>query len=213
MRVRLKNKKVTLIVCSCLVAVGILIIGISSLIPRNSSSQSDYPTLPQPGAATTVYYTTNMEEAYSFCDLIIQGTVSEVRPPYTKIISPNGAITDKAGSSGTEMTVYEYKLRVDDLLLGQPASDEITLVRGLYADAEPPLAKGDSMIFLLEYHKDKGTYVAVYPHEGYYYIAADNKVYPAEKNTVTARTSGMDLNAFKQEIRDYAKNHPKNSAQ
>lgn len=39
------------------------------------------------------------------------------------------------------------------------------------------------------------------PHEGYFYIADDLKVYPAEMTNGLKDTSGMKLDAFKQEIK------------
>lgn len=61
------------------------------------------------------------------------------------------------------------------------------------------------MFFL---HKDSSSdgYLIMAPHEGYFYIAADNKIYPSEVTQGLKSTSGMFLDKFKQDVKSYAQN-------
>ena len=45
--------------------------------------------------------------------------------------------------------------------------------------------------------------------EGSYYVAGDNRVYPARLEEVTRAYSGMGLSEFKKEIRSYRYEAPK----
>lgn len=177
------------------------------------SSQSDYPTLPPPDASVCSFEHTSMDQLYESSDLIVEATVTKVEDPVTQRIGAMGPNAEKLEGTYTELTSYDFQLHVDEVLLGNAPGEEITLSRGLLADAEPPLAEGDRMIFFLEYNPIYDVYISVNPHTAYYYLAHDNKVYPGEVTKATKDVSGMKTNVFKKQIREYAAAHPKTESE
>ena len=50
-----------------------------------------------------------------------------------------------------------------------------------------------------------GSYTNVTPVSSYFFIADDNKIYPAGNDTPTLKYSGMDLSAAKRDMRSVVK--------
>ena len=48
----------------------------------------------------------------------------------------------------------------------------------------------------------EGDYVMTSSQSGYYYLAADNKVYPARVTEALKETSGMSLGEFKRQVKN-----------
>lgn len=90
-----------------------------------------------------------------------------------------------------------------DTIWGE-AADRIIIGRNeIYDEATPELNPGDECIFFLNRYQDRGDDIVTSFQEGYYYIAADNRVYPAQLLDSTRAYSGMGLSEFKKEIRSY----------
>lgn len=100
-------------------------------------------------------------------------------------------------------TIHLFSIEVTDTIRGE-AADRIIIGRNaIYDGATPDLNPGDECIFFLTRYQDRGDYIVTSFQEGYYYIAADNRVYPVKLQDSTRAYSGMGLSEFKKEIRSY----------
>lgn len=169
-------------------------------VPR--SSQDDYPVLPESTANAT---TLPLSFAYlsSQSDLIIKGTVMEQLNEVEKTMTFEPE-TDAEGNVIREIpsaafSFDQYRIQVDDVIRGD-AGKEIVLQRNLmFTSASPELSDGSRMIFFLA--ENDGVYYPLAEQEAYYYVAEDNRVYPAQFMDCTRAYSGMGLSEFKKEIR------------
>lgn len=209
-----RNRKFLLLLIS-LVSICVLGICVSAIVSSfgsnsiKASKQSDYPILPDSGSLVTFIYFNSLEMLTQYSDLVIEGTVGSALPfETTTYFPPNGtaesAILNKTGQSGYQITKYAIKITINDTMKGKANKNEIVLYRSsITIDAEPQLTQGEKLMFFL--HKDSSSegYIIMAVHEGYFYIAADNKVYPSEVTKGLKSTSGMYVDKFKQDVRSY----------
>lgn len=65
----------------------------------------------------------------------------------------------------------------------------------------PKLRSGDEIIMFLHRDEELGEYRVTAPDEGYFYLAKDNKIYPARVTQELKEASGMDYGEFKSRVR------------
>jgi hypothetical protein len=175
-----------------------------------ATKQSDYPALPYLDNQS-IYSFSSLEELTQNTDLIIVGTVDNILPSVTNVYIPEKGTPEyeigmKNGQTKYEVTWIPVKIKINDILKGKTIENEVVLYRyagNLYA--EPQLSPGDKLIFFLEKDDDIKGYSIISPHEGFFYVASDDKVYPAEVTEGLKNMSGMSLGKFKKYVRSYVK--------
>lgn len=188
----------------CIIAFALLSAGCSDPdairtdVPR--SSQDDYPVLPEPTANIT-YMEMPFDTLNELSCLVVRGTVVEQLPD-KQAVSRDGEDADE-DFPPIVSNVHRFSIEVTDTIRGE-AADRIIIGRNeIYDGATPDLNPGDEFIFFLTRYQDRGDYIVTSFQEGYYYIAADNRVYPVKLQDSTRAYSGMGLSEFKKEIRSY----------
>lgn len=166
------------------------------------SSQEDYPTLPVPALLEVAPM--SLEQQVKSADLIVDATVQEVLPEESRQYrpeeaSPEQAIAEKNGSGANEYQVRPIKLHVNERVKGS-CEQEITLyIPPIALDCAPELQPGDRLFFLLHPYVGGG-YTSVSVQAGYYYIAHDNKVYPALPTEELKELSGIQKDELKRKM-------------
>ena len=205
----MKTKKRTIvIVVACILTAALGIGGFLIYEQVRPSRQSDFPP-PRESDLLGFSVRSDVKDQVEIADLVIQGTVTKVLEP-EKVEEPGPVPEEYAeimGGGGTRIITYHhFEIAVEDLIKGNPGSDKISLtVTGGNIDAVPPLTEGTKMVFCLDDREERGGYGIISVHDGFYYIARDNKVYPADPTDVMERVSGMELSALKEEMRGYVK--------
>lgn len=167
------------------------------------SSQSDYPPLTYP--ALVDYLPVDINELVTGASLIIDATVIQVMPyqkiTYTPKDPGESEIYEKRGITSTQFNVRPIELQLNEAIKGSVSGDKIQMyLTPSQIDGSPNFKSGDRMIFMLCPYV-LGGYVPSTVQESYFYIAADQKVYPALFNNETKRFSGENLNDFINEIK------------
>jgi hypothetical protein len=173
-----------------------------------SSNQSDYPILPDADGFVSFIRADSLEMLNSGSDLVIKGSIADVLPKEVKKIipDPNSAeakIIEKTGQKEIIVESYPIMIEVEDVIkdAGELVQTEITLyISSLIVDACPKFKTGDKFVFFLSKKKTAVGYVPMGPHDGFFYYAFDNKVYPAEVTEGLKNTSGMDYKSFRAQI-------------
>lgn len=207
----IKNKKAPTLftVLMIILALGIGTLAILNIFGEHGakpSSQADYPVLPEPQVMAS-FILFDLKQMTDYSDLVIQGTVSSILPAKTETFLPtdntvDGEMLRKAGSKGYTITKYPAAITVDTVLKGEVIDKEIILNQfDMTIDAVPVLKEGTKMLFFLNKINDGYKQTTM---DGYYYVAADDKVYPARLTDELKNTSGMDLNRFIEEVKGYA---------
>jgi hypothetical protein len=179
-------------------------------LTRLSSSQSDYPILPEGDGLLSFERIERLETLCFRATLIIKGEIIERLPKVTKTIipapgSPESKNVDKAKLDAYLAESYPIRILIEDVIKGsgESAGSKIQLmVSAMIIDACPDMQKGDGFVFFLYKQTTTDNYVQVGLHDGYFYYAADNKVYPAEVQPYLANTSGMGYADFKKLIQN-----------
>lgn len=121
--------------------------------------------------------------------------------------TPEGAIYKKAVENGNKprgMQFEQVKLIVNEVLLGDKALKEITLVQPEISEGfEPKLLKGDKVLLFLRkisVNDLKDTYIAIHPHASYIFINQGNKVNPICKEGEFSSLGGVTLDKTKELI-------------
>ena len=208
----MKNRRFWFILC-CALALAIGVGATWALWPApqqapavKPSSQDDYPILPIP--PTMQIRSTSLEEQVGMTTLIIDATVAEVKPVETRVFVPEGgtgekAIYDKQGIGSSTYQVQPIYLTVNDKLMGTDDSKQILMyIKHAQLGCVPDFQPGDRLIFLLDKYHDG--YASPLLNSGFYYVAADDKVYPAGLTEKLLSHSGQSLNGFKSEIHSLA---------
>ncbi len=206
--VTIKKKRLLGVAC-IIIGLGVLITGGVLLYNHfaHTSSQSDYPTLPLPKFADTIDLSLSDQVINS--NLIVDATVANVLPEETRKYNPQAGtaeakIYEKQGINESEYTLRPIEITINETLKGTNNSKTITMyIMPFGLDCSPNFKKGDHMIFMLRKNGDGG-YNSVSLQDSYYYIAADNKVYPALVTDLTKTQSGKNLNDFKNDIKSLA---------
>lgn len=187
------------------IGITILLIGALALwvflIPH--SKQSDYPELSHPSLVLTI--DTTLEEQMQATDLAINATVVEVKAEETKQYIPEkGSAEEKIQQkNGTDFTfrMLPIELKINEVLAGDFSSDTITIYISPFAiDCIPEFKPGDQAVFLLTDYGD--TYGPTTLQDSFFYIAKDNKVYPANYTEALKKTSGIRLSDLKTMIQE-----------
>mgnify|MGYP000009497118 FL=1 len=176
------------------------------------SSQDDYPVLDEPNVNATIF-PMRFDVLNKQSSLVVRGTVAEQLPSQT-VTTEFEPVTDEEGNithqpPDLSMEVRYFRIKVTDVIRGS-APDEIIVGRNeIYDESAPAMNEGDDMIWFLYTFEDAGYYALTSFQNSYYYVAGDNRVYPARLEEATRAYSGMGLSEFKKEIRSYRYEAPK----
>ncbi|HIS68149.1 MAG TPA: hypothetical protein IAA58_02100 [Candidatus Gallacutalibacter stercoravium] len=208
----MKNRRFWFIFC-CALALAVGVGATWALWPApqqapavKPSSQDDYPDLPDPALAEI--RPTSLAEQVGFSTLIVDATVAEVKPVETRVFVPEGgtgekAIYDKQGIGSSTYQVQPIYLTVNEKLMGTDDSKQILMyIKNIQIDCSPDFQPGDRLIFMLSEYKDG--YASPLTQSGFYYVAADDKIYPAKLTEPLRSYSGQSLSSFKSEIHSLA---------
>ena len=87
--------------------------------------------------------------------------------------------------------------------MGTDDSKQILMyIKNIQIDCSPDFQPGDRLIFMLSEYKDG--YASPLTQSGFYYVAADDKIYPAKLTEPLRSYSGQSLSSFKSEIHSLA---------
>lgn len=192
---------ILLILC-CTVGLALAVTAASNT--KISSSQEDYPVLPQ-GPASSGIMDFNLGMMSYLSDSIVVAQVQELLPQRDSNRADNSSSLDflfqnKLGGKQKPQE-YPVKLKIQKNIKGEAQRGEtITLARTGSLDYQPQLRDGDRMILFLQRDQD-GEYTILAPQHGYFYVAQDEKVYPALPASDLQETSGMKVNAFAREVK------------
>lgn len=200
--INIKKKQVL-----CVAVAAVLILsGCSAKKNVKSSSQSDYPTLPP---VQFEEREASVDSLVGYSTLIVDATVQNVLPDERRTEIPESGsfeenVDKKLGKSSDEYTVRPIELKINETLKGNAPSDTITMyIPPLNLDCAPKFKAGDRLIFMLHEYPGGG-YAAISAQQAYFYVAQDDKVYPAVVNDKLKSESGKSLSTFKKEIHQFA---------
>ena len=208
----LKKKTRVLLCCALALAIGVGATWALWPAPQQvpavkPSSQEDYPVLPFPELMS--YRAPDLATQVNDATLIVDATVDEVKPVETRVFVPEEgtgekAIYDKQGIGFSTYQVQPIYFTVNDKLMGTDSSERILLYLKNYqvGGYAPDFQPGDHFILLLCEYEDG--YQTMAAQEGFFYVAADDKVYPARVSEKTRSHSGQSLSSFKSEIHSLA---------
>ena len=190
----MKNRRFWFIFC-CALALAVGVGATWALWPApqqapavKPSSQNDYPELPIPGLIHL--RPTSLVDQVDLSTLIVDATVAEVKPIENRV-------------SITPYQVQPIYLTVNEKLMGTDDSKQILMyITNIQFGCVPDFQPGDRFILLLCEYEDGYQTMAI--HEGFFYVAADDKVYPASVTEKMRSHSGQSLNGFKSEIHSLA---------
>ncbi|HIS68146.1 MAG TPA: hypothetical protein IAA58_02085 [Candidatus Gallacutalibacter stercoravium] len=152
------------------------------------SSQDDYPILPIP--PTIQLRPISLVDQVDLSTLIVDATVAEVKPVENRV-------------SITPYQVQPIYLTVNEKLMGADDSKQILMyITNIQLGCVPDFQPGDRLIFMLSEYEDG--YASPMVNTGFYYVAADDKVYPARVTEELRSHSGQSLSSFKSEIHSLA---------
>lgn len=198
------KKKLGIFAISCLAIIGLFLLIGFNLSDNSSSKRSDFPVL-EPSPLMVITYEPTIKEQLDYADLIVEATVLDVSPIEDMLYVPlpgteEAKIFKEEGSPEIRVTCKKVELQVDDYIKGN-AGKKITMpIVSINLDSAPDFKVGDRFVLeLIKY--SGGGYTNASPVSSYFFIAHDNKVYPAGNDSETARFSGMDLSDFKKELR------------
>ena len=153
--------------------------------PVEASAQSDYPILCAPFNVLSLAQT--LEEQVAAASVIVEATVVDWLPYETRTISGSGVVFGFVRFEATST------------LKGHISREFTITIASAVVHCTPNFAPGDKfMLFLVQ--DDTGEWYSVGLQDAYWYIAADNKVYPAVLTDELMRYSGTSLSGFKQAI-------------
>ncbi|MFQ9989911.1 hypothetical protein [Neglectibacter timonensis] len=175
--------------------------------PPRTSSQSDFPYFPNHYEKLGFqYFEPDLGSMAAISDLIILGEVQEVFPPASGVEIPEpgssaAVVLAKEGSEGLAWTEHPVELKIVQTIQGGLSRGDTLILwrKDPVEGTQPELAPGDRLIFFLRHPDDK--YYMTANQCGYYYIAEDNRVYPARVNENLKNTSGMPYGQFIRQIR------------
>ncbi len=204
----MKPKKRTIIITAvCILAVALGISGFLIYEQVRPSRQSDFPP-PRESDLIGFSVRSDVRDQVETADLIIQGTVIKVFDPEEEEIPatvPDEYI-DVMGGGPSKVTFHRFEISVEETVKGELDTETVQLiVTHQNIRAIPPLTEGTKMVFCLDEWPERGGYGILSVHDGFYYIARDNKVYPVDPSGYMERISGMELSALKEEMRGYAR--------
>lgn len=190
-----------LVLC-CTVGLSLAVTAVSNT--NASSSQGDYPVLPQ-GPASSNIMDFNLGMMSFLSDSIVVAQVQELLPQQDSERADNSSPLDflfQNQLGGKEKPQeFPVKLKIEKNIKGDAQRGQvITLARTGSLEYQPKLHDGDRMVLFLQRDKD-GQYTVLAPQHAYFYVAQDEKVYPALLTSDLQETSGMKVNAFAREVK------------
>jgi len=195
------NRLVLLAVIAGVIA---LVSGCTSGTPIRTSSQADYPVLPEPDFITTVPL--SLSEQVTGASLIVDATVARVLPDETVPLnvdpnSPEGQINAKIGADPTTITYGVISFRVGQVLKGTAAQTVTMKISPLARDCSPDFQPGDRLVLMLA-KSANGDYFSVAIQDAYWYVASDLRVYPAVVTDQLRQYSGTTLASFEASVKN-----------
>ena len=166
------------------------------------SSQSDYPVLPDPPSAQSIQST--LADQVTWADIIVDATVIQQMPDVAKtiVLSPSTQSKLDQITGGTDSTSYTFgaiEFSVNETLAGDIGSPFVMLISPSAEGCVPTFAPGDRMVLFL-YQSPDGSYFSVALQDAYWYVAKDQKIYPAVVTDKLKEYSGKGLGPFKSQI-------------
>ncbi len=197
----IKVKKNIIIFAVFLTTFSIAILGI--FVGQNQSSKrSDFPILhPSPAY---ILKDSSFEELIDISEVLVECEVARVHSIETREFIPEPGTQEAMAYEKMGITSSFYKILKIDMIKKECVKGNIdeffTLsVVALNLDSAPDFKIGDRFIMALKEYID-GSYTNVTSVSSYFFIANDDKVYPAGEDPWAQRFSGMNLSEFKQEI-------------
>jgi len=189
------------VVAAALLAAPLVHVAQSAPVP--ASSQDDYPVLPAPALAMTI--PTSLTDQIATATLVVDATVKQVLPDVTKTVdvkpgSAEDMANQKAGHTGSDTVTFgAVAFTVNDVLLGSIGSSLVMEISPYAMGCVPDFRPGDRMVLFL-YQPSDGSYRSVSMQDSYWYVAKDQKVYPAVVTDKLKEYSGKGLGPFKSQI-------------
>ncbi|MFU7518018.1 hypothetical protein, partial [Clostridium sp. HCS.1] len=87
----------------------------------------------------------------------------------------------------------KVEMKAEEYVKGDAGETFMMSIVSVNLDSAPDFKVGDRFLLTLKRYID-GTYTNVSPVSSYFFIAHDEKAYPAGDDAPTQRFSGMDLN-------------------
>jgi len=167
------------------------------------SSQSDYPALAD--IRTVSSFPSTLADQVEWADVIVDATVVQVLPDRvnTYVPEPGSAeeqINQKIGNTAPIIiTLGAVQFTTNDVLKGTVSSPFTMTISDLAKGCVPDWQPGDRMLLFLTADTD-GTFYSVSLQDAYWYVAKDQKIYPAVVTDKLKEYSGKGLGPFKSEI-------------
>lgn len=184
------------------VLTGILLVVLSTFFYRlltpsgnSSSKRSDFPVLKSPSMCMT--RESSMEEQLEMSELVVDASVLAVYPLETRQFVPasgtyEAEIYEKLGITSSPYSVLKVKMKANEYIKGN-AGDTFTMsIVAFGLESSPDFQIGNRFILTLKKYTD-GTYTPVTFVSSYFFVAEDDKVYPAGEESWTQKFSGMEL--------------------
>lgn len=199
-----KSKKIAIIVSAVIIVGMIISLGciLLTLNSEHSSKRSDFPVLePSPFLLTNEVAFEDQVEA---SELVVEATVQKVYPIEQRVLipqkgSPEAAALAKNGDTSIVYNALVVEMKADDYIKGNAGETFKMSIVAYHLDSSPDFNVGDRFLLTLGEYVD-GTYSPVTHVSSYFFVADDNKIYPAGNDTPTLKYSGMDLFSAKRDI-------------
>lgn len=164
--------------------------------PRGSK-QSDFPLLEEKG--TLSYVTPPLEEQIQKSELIVDATVSEILPTEQREYHSTSEDMEEGLEEVLYYSVDPVVFTVNEVISGEIQDSFCFMLPPALSGLKPDFQVGDRFILTLIPYEDG--YSTTTPVTSYFYVADDEKAYPASLKEPVARFSGMKLQDFKNELR------------
>lgn len=166
------------------------------------SERSDFPVLePSP---LLMAREIPVEDQIKSADIVVDVTVLRVYPmEIRKFIPAKGSLEalalEKAGGKSIRYAFVKVEMQANDYMKGNAGGTFEMTIAGFNVDSIPDFQVGNRFLLTLA-DNDEGGFTVVTPVSSYFFIADDDKVYPAGNDTPTSRFSGMDLSDVKRDF-------------
>lgn len=174
-----------------------------------ASSREDYPELPPMCSALSLCVDFTFEEYVNCSQLVVDATVKGKWPGKFVPSPPKAASLDQTPQEIWRLkdhltAPYYVELTINDVWIGSVESSSIILKLPDYAHHLSPIFYSGSrvILFLEPDSTEDQVYIAPTSNGSLYYVADDQKIYPAFLSTTLTGYSGKKLYQFKQNVRD-----------
>lgn len=168
------------------------------------SKRSDFPVL-QPSSAYSVTKEFPFEKQLELSEIVVDATVNKVYPKEKREYVPEpgsveARVYEEMGVKNAYYSVLKVEMRANEYVKGNAGETFIMSIVAFNLDSAPDFKPGDRFLLTLDRYID-GTYCNVTPVSSYFFVAHDEKTYPAGDDAPTQRFSGKNLSAVKQDIK------------